>query len=921
MRIATFRRSLIITAATLALTCANGRGAGSIGGRVTSAGGSPLDAVWLLAYDSAGNWADGAITDTNGQYQIAGLTNGGYYVQTYDPGAFYIDEWYDNVVARGYEIPSSAALVAVSNAALTNISFSLTLGGSISGRVTDAIGAPLSNVWVDAYDTGGVLAKSGFSETNGSYTIPALPEGGYFVRTEAFGANYADEWFSDVPVTGADVPASARLVLVIGAAVTGHVDFALARGAAIAGRVTDETLAPIAGVWVDVYQSGGDWQASAASAANGAYRAEKLPAGTFHARTYVGSLDYADEWYTNVPVLGFDVPTNVAPIALAAGATASNADFALAAGGALSGAVTNAAGAPVAGAAVDVYESRGLWVRTATVGSTGAYRAAGLPAGLFLVRTAAGALNYVDEWYDGVTAVGTAVPAAAQVLSVTAGASVAHVDFGLAAGGAIAGRVADASNSPLAQVDVNVYDADGDWRRGGVTATGGAYVVSGLPEPGPYYAVTEASRFNYVDLWYSGVPTGAGGIPSNAYPIGVMAGCTTSNVDFALPAGGCVSGRVVTPPAAPLEAVLIQVYASNGTLAAEGETAADGAYGVKGLPAGEYYVRTDVGDLNYVDEWYDNAAVAGLLIPAGATPLPVWPGSIATNVSFSLSAGGVVTGRVSDTLCAPLNGVALDLFDPATNWIKAATTAGAGAYRVQGLPTQSLYYVRTHAAAVNCLDEWYDDAPVAGGAIPAAADPVAVSTAAAAAANFVLRRGGAVSGTVADVVGSPLAEISVDLYDTNGLLAASADTDGAGLYAIRQLSPARYYLRTFSGSWGFLDEWYDDLPAGGNGIPSNAVAVVLGEGGAACANFGLRFALLSCGASTNGPFWVRWNAASGTTYQVELTTNLAAAWSNAPSGSNAFEQGLQTAPFQGVMEYRAPRDGRPNGAYRVRSVP
>lgn len=90
-------------------------------------------------------------------------------------------------------------------------------------------------------------------------------------------------------------------------------------------------------------------------------------------------------------------------------------------------------------------------------------------------------------------------------------------------------------------------------------------------------------------------------------PITVAAGTTMTGKDFALAAGGRISGTVTdnVSPANALQGVRVQVYRSNGQFVTSSTTSANGGWiSGAGLPAGDYVVKTS-NTLGYVDRLYD----------------------------------------------------------------------------------------------------------------------------------------------------------------------------------------------------------------------------------------------------------------------------------------------------------------------------
>ena len=130
-------------------------------------------------------------TGAGGEYEVAGLRPGGYFVEFFPPplGKLnYIAQLYDGKYGLG-----EATTVSVEAEKTTpNIDAELSPGAEIAGVVTSAAtGAPVDEAFVCALRTnakGQVEAPGcGTSEASGAYTIRGLPSGGYRVGFEASG--------------------------------------------------------------------------------------------------------------------------------------------------------------------------------------------------------------------------------------------------------------------------------------------------------------------------------------------------------------------------------------------------------------------------------------------------------------------------------------------------------------------------------------------------------------------------------------------------------------------------------------------------------------------------------------------------------------------------------------------------------------
>ncbi len=178
----------------------------SISGRVADGSGSPISGVTVATH--AGHTTS---TDGNGNYTLSGLPAGGYTVTPSKSS-------YTFLASRYVMVPPNA----------TGQDFVGTYTPdtfSISGRVTDSGGNPISGVTV-ATHAGHTTSTDG----NGNYTLSGLPAGGYTVTPSKSGYTFSASRYVTVPpnATGQDFTATNRY--------------------AISGQVTNGSGGAIAGV-------------------------------------------------------------------------------------------------------------------------------------------------------------------------------------------------------------------------------------------------------------------------------------------------------------------------------------------------------------------------------------------------------------------------------------------------------------------------------------------------------------------------------------------------------------------------------------------------------------------------------------------------------------------------------------------------
>ena len=129
---------VVLTAASLISGVANSKVKGTISGQVTDPSGNGIPNVYINVYDYNNNyWIKGSSTDSDGNYSLK-VPAGTYKVRFSQPPSdgYYAPQWYDN---KSNSV--AADLVTVKGfRTTTNIDAQLAIGGTISGRVTDASG-------------------------------------------------------------------------------------------------------------------------------------------------------------------------------------------------------------------------------------------------------------------------------------------------------------------------------------------------------------------------------------------------------------------------------------------------------------------------------------------------------------------------------------------------------------------------------------------------------------------------------------------------------------------------------------------------------------------------------------------------------------------------------------------------------------
>jgi hypothetical protein len=395
---------------------------GAISGMVTGSARKPLANVCVQVFN-AKNGASvtsplfGPITNSAGAYQVSGLPAGSYDVEFYAclANSRYASQWY-----RGQAAQTSATAVKVRAGATTaGINARLTIGGSISGRVTGADGKPLDNICVLAYNPYNGLFASGATGTAGTYLMLGVSTGSYTVEfSPCFNQNL--------------VTAFTHTKVVAPSATTG-VNATLQRGGSVSGVITTAgaTPVPVANECAEVDSANPNNAGGlAVSGLGGTYLATGIAPGSYTVyfgdpACGLGPPNLAPQWYDNQPS-----QASAATITVTAGQTTTGIDAALPTTGEITGTVSHGpSGAPVSGACVTAYPTAAGSVPIVAVSRDGSYSLIDLQPGGYRIEftSGCGATGYRAQWWPD-----TGSASKATVITVPAAQVVSGIDATLA---------------------------------------------------------------------------------------------------------------------------------------------------------------------------------------------------------------------------------------------------------------------------------------------------------------------------------------------------------------------------------------------------------------------------------------------------------------------------------------------------------
>lgn len=592
-----------------------------------------LSGVTIRLLDSSGREVARTQTDSEGRYKFEGLPPGTYTVVETQPEGYFSGTAKPGSAGGVKESPDRIGnIVLGSGEVAVDYDFCEKPPAEISGYVyvdqninqqRDPGEAPIAGVRIDLIDSTGKIVATTTTDSSGYYRFSFLPKGEYTLRQtqpagylqgsqqagSGGGNASADDVISEIPID-------------FGATLTQY-NFGELQPASLAGRVHLDangncTYDPgeqlLSGVVIRLLDSSGREVARTQTDSEGRYKFEGLPPGTYTV------VEIQPEGYfsgTAKPGSAGGVkesPDRIGNITLGSGEVAVDYDFCEKPPAEISGYVyvdqnnnqrRDAGEAPIAGTRVELIDSSGNVVATATTDARGFYRFSFLPAGEYTVRQTQPA-GYLQGSQQAGSAGGDAtVDDVISQIPIAFGAILTEYNFGELLPGTLSGYVFVDGNGDcvrqehetgLAGVLIELFDGAGQLVTYTVTDSNGFYLFEGL-EPGQY-RVVETQPEGY----FSGAarPGSGGGraIGSDIIaeiPVGPGAQLVDYNFCEKLPA--TIAGHVYLDnnqngrrdaSERPLEGVVIELRDADDRVIATTQTDANGYYQFTGLRPGTY---------------------------------------------------------------------------------------------------------------------------------------------------------------------------------------------------------------------------------------------------------------------------------------------------------------------------------------------
>jgi carboxypeptidase family protein len=332
-----------------------------------NAPGTPLFGWSLAVYDATtGNFVNQYYNYDSTPLETGALAPGSYRAYAQSP-SYFSQLW------NGIDCPSdcvsqlgSGTLITLARGDEATLSFSLLPLPLVSGRITDAsTHVALPNVYVGLVPVGAFTPMvNAFTDSDGNYVVRNAPLGSYYVFASE--QTHRPTLYPDAPCTNNDISScdtgsAIAITVAYGGADAAGTDIAMPPDGSVSGhvamRVPDGmTLAPAVPDYeaVYVFDQSGNNSAYSTVAEDGSYTVIGVPGGTYRASAAGSGFGQA---YPGVDCAFECEPSDGDPIPLAQGQSITGIDFDPVPNDTVFGRVVDGTGAPIAGAAIDLWRT------------------------------------------------------------------------------------------------------------------------------------------------------------------------------------------------------------------------------------------------------------------------------------------------------------------------------------------------------------------------------------------------------------------------------------------------------------------------------------------------------------------------------------------------------------------------------------
>ncbi|HEX9034976.1 MAG TPA: carboxypeptidase-like regulatory domain-containing protein [Streptosporangiaceae bacterium] len=769
-------------------------GTGAIAGTVTGRA-KPLAGICVAAFPEGRGRAVFVKTGKHGTYRAGSLAAGRYIVRFYSCSrtSNWLWQYYKGLTGP-YLRHRPTPVVVTAGKTTGGIDAALRLGGEIDGTVRSAAGRALAGICVWSIGRAGRrFVFGGFtkSDSDGSFALHALYPASYrvqFSRGCGNQGNYAPVWWrhsltmthaTQIPIAYGTVVKKVDVAMLTGGVLTGVV-----RG----GSPTGSRLGGIC-VSADARTNGSPY-GFAMTASDGRYRIVGLTTSRYRV-TFIRCRNHGN--YLSA--------RSAAQVTL--GHTTTLNTF-LPVGAIVTGVVKDGQGNPISGICVSAEGHPGSY-GGAVSGADGSYTINALRTGSYAVGFSGGCRNsgsYAPQYYNGQANI-----ASANLVSLTAGQTTSGIGATMQPGGTVTGTVTDTSGH-----NVNtcvILQAPSALRFGDPFfgnfqfSKNGVYTARNLA-PGLYAA--SFGCFGSGPLarqWFRSQSAS-----SNANFVSVPAGVITSGISAVLQPAGSITGSVTDSAGKPLSGICVQAVLAGSSASlirffGPGMGfVSRGHYTIRGLAAGSYDVQfSNCGRGRYGSQWYKGQASL-----QAATPVSVTAGGTTSGIDAVMTAGGSISGQVTDSSGHLLPSVCVIASDSADRSFGFSYSNRTGSYTITSLSTGS-YQVSFFACG---------RARLASLTRPGMIQVTAPHTVTG--VNATLSPPGTISGTVlGGTAATPQAGVCVVAVPVNpdGSYAVSL-TGNKGQYKLSRLGAGQYqvsfgdpFCPTLFAGENYAPQWYN----------------------------------------------------------------------------------------------------------------
>ncbi len=555
-----------------------------------------------------------SLTDDFGNYLLAGLSPGEYEIYFYDPSKFYGE---DGILGK---------IKIIDSEDLGGIDFSLEPKDTgIMGKVTMPNGEPAKNAWVYASTYIEFEDFYTFTNTKGEYKLGANP-GNYLVSSNSFEVTTLPTYYP-----GVRDARDATKVEVEKEEITKDINFSLLPAAIISGTVLSSSHEPLEQIFIEVFDKDGFLISWSTSNSDGFYKIGNLDEGIYYLYAWDFEGNYAPQWY-----YGKNTFEEATPIFAKAGEEKKEINFTLNLAGKIKGKVIDSlSGTPIRDVFLAAFSNNYYFETYGFSDEEGNFELKGFLTGSYILFGYDFRGEYVSTYYDGVFNLEEATP-----IFVEEGKE-EYVTFKMIKGGTIKGFVKNTSNEVINTAFLEVYDLKGNWAGLGYTLEDGSYQIGGLRE-GKYILYAYDGLGEYAPKWYPNADNS-----KDAMEIEIYLGEIEDGINFYLPKGGSISGKVTDNQQNPLPYFTLFAEKIDDSLnwASNlhwGFTDEEGNYKIKGLGSGNYRVGLILPNgwiLYYPDT----------LIIEEAVPVPVLEAQETKDINFQVNLGlGGISGYVKE---------------------------------------------------------------------------------------------------------------------------------------------------------------------------------------------------------------------------------------------------------------------------------